>query len=45
MNATADGIAAFIAFVSDPDGNLTAIFAVEHAYEVDMRDIDEGWMP
>ncbi|MFJ6893613.1 hypothetical protein [Streptomyces hokutonensis] len=45
MNATEDGIAAFMAYAADPDASIFMIFQVERAYEVDTRDIDEEWMP
>ncbi|AVO22520.1 hypothetical protein OH733_05550 [Streptomyces griseus] len=45
MNATADGIAAFHAFISDAEADIHFIFRVERAYEVDTLDIDEGWLP
>ncbi|MER6231718.1 hypothetical protein ABT169_21585 [Streptomyces sp. NPDC001616] len=45
MNATADGIAAFHAYISDPEADILAVFRVERAHEVDMKDVDEGWLP
>ncbi|AFO10902.1 hypothetical protein ELB20_36 [Streptomyces phage phiELB20] len=45
MNATADGIAAFHAFISDAEADILTVFRVERAYEVDMKDVGEGWLP
>ncbi|MFD7259299.1 hypothetical protein [Streptomyces sp. NPDC059874] len=45
MNATADGIAAFSAYIGDPESDILTVFAIERAYEVDTLDIDEGWLP
>ncbi|WP_286329893.1 hypothetical protein [Streptomyces sp. MBT42] len=36
---------AFVAYIADPESDLPTIFAVERAYEVDMEDVDQGWLP
>jgi hypothetical protein len=44
VNATEDGIAAFMAFTADSEADILTIFRVERAYEVDTDDIDKRWM-
>ncbi|QFG10705.1 hypothetical protein SEA_ANIMUS_37 [Streptomyces phage Animus] len=45
MNATEDGVAAFLAYAADPESDILTVFRIERAYEVDTTDVDEGWLP
>lgn len=36
---------ALAAYAADPESTILTLFRVERAYEVDMKDIDQEWMP